>query len=363
MAEVDVFLSDGRYDDAKALLAERLDKNPLDRESKLYLLLVNVILNGPAVYENDIDQLRSLSNFSDIEKEIVRRVFILGFESAKKEEREDQAWAYQRLSRRLLLNQRLDQPIPKSGHHPRLGEHPLARFDKLKSDRARDRAISRRRLITISPKMYLMCLKFCRPALRMHQLPTWKPMVSRQTALIALSVGLLITPILYVLAVHRQTPDDSPISTRAVPTPAPHSVLMEDIIGLSRRSEARAADAEAKAKPPSHIISSTVLEERKSPLKADQQLSEPKTPKMVVGAATDLTKSEESLADTIVYETLRITPLRQEPRFAATATEDIDPGTAISVLEKEGDWLKIKARTTGSVGYVRKEYVAPLSPP
>jgi hypothetical protein len=55
--------------------------------------------------------------------------------------------------------------------------------------------------------------------------------------------------------------------------------------------------------------------------------------------------------------------LRQEPRFAAATTEDIDPGTAISVLETKGDWFKVKARPSGRVGYVRKEYIVPLSAP
>jgi len=71
IAEVDFFLNEGKYEAAKALLAQRLDKNPLDHESKLYLLLVNVTIDGTAAWEDDIDQLRSLSDFSDAEKEIV----------------------------------------------------------------------------------------------------------------------------------------------------------------------------------------------------------------------------------------------------------------------------------------------------
>jgi hypothetical protein len=375
MAEVDVFLSDGRYDDAKALLAERLDKNPLDRESKLYLLLVNVILNGPAVYEDDIDQLRSLSDFSDIEKEIVRRLFILGFESAKKEVREDQAWAYQRLSRRLLLNQRLDQPIPKSAaralrmnqrHAPELVDGVLGPGYENDAERRSDRTISAQRLIAVCKQTCIVWLNRCHRAFQTSSnLATWTAKISRQTTLITSTVGLLITPMLYLLSVHRQMTAGVPGSIRVVPPPstADDSVPAVDVTALSENAEARTTGAQAKAKLPLRIPSSTVVEERKWSVNHGKQLAELKPPKMVVTAATDRTKSEEPPTDAIDYETLRIVPLRQEPHFAAATTEDIDSGTVISVLETIGDWLKIKTRPSGSVGYVRKEYVAPASRP
>jgi hypothetical protein len=82
---------------------------------------------------------------------------------------------------------------------------------------------------------------------------------------------------------------------------------------------------------------------------------------MVDDAARKLRKSEEPPRHAIDYKAQRIVRLRPEPRFAAATTEDIDPGTAISVLEAKGDWLKVKTRPAGSVGYVRKEYIAPVS--
>jgi hypothetical protein len=63
------------------------------------------------LYEEDIDQLRNLSNLNDSEKEIVRRLFVLGFKSARKEGREDQIRAYQQLLTRLQLNQPLEPSI------------------------------------------------------------------------------------------------------------------------------------------------------------------------------------------------------------------------------------------------------------
>ena len=61
----------------------------------------------------------------------------------------------------------------------------------------------------------------------------------------------------------------------------------------------------------------------------------------------------------IEYRTRRIAPLRQEPSYGAPKSRDIDTGATISVLETKGDWLKVQAGP--SVGYVRKEYVTPLT--
>src|SRR5712692_1431708 len=106
--EIELFLRERKYEEARELLYQCVDQDPIDRESKLYLLLVNVTLDGPLAFEDDIDEVRSLSDLNETEKEIVRRLFVLGFQSAEKRGREDQAWAYQRLLRRLLLNQPLD---------------------------------------------------------------------------------------------------------------------------------------------------------------------------------------------------------------------------------------------------------------
>src|SRR5246127_996391 len=111
--EIEPLLNEGKYEEARVLLSCSLEQDPSDRESRLYLLLVNVMLNGPIAYENDIDKLRDLVDLSNTEKEIVRRIFVLGFEAADKDGREEQAWVYQRLLRRLLLAQALDQPIHK----------------------------------------------------------------------------------------------------------------------------------------------------------------------------------------------------------------------------------------------------------
>ncbi|HUK40829.1 MAG TPA: hypothetical protein VLX11_07295, partial [Candidatus Acidoferrales bacterium] len=71
--EIEPLLNEGKYEEARLLLSQSLEQDPSDRESRLYLLLVNVILNGPIAYEEEIDHLRELVHLSNSEKEIVRR--------------------------------------------------------------------------------------------------------------------------------------------------------------------------------------------------------------------------------------------------------------------------------------------------
>jgi hypothetical protein len=72
-------------------------------------------------------------------------------------------------------------------------------------------------------------------------------------------------------------------------------------------------------------------------------------------------KREDRLERGDAYVTRRAVLLRGEPRFASTAKAQIGAGTSISVLGAQGDWLKVKTRPSGAVGYVRKEYLVPES--
>src|ERR1044071_8194597 len=113
-AEVELLIRDRRYNDAKLLLTRHLEENSSDRSARLYLLLVDINQNGPVRYEEESDGLRTLSRLTESEKEILRQIFVLGFKSAEHEGRQEQALVYQRLLRRLLLNQSLDQAIPRT---------------------------------------------------------------------------------------------------------------------------------------------------------------------------------------------------------------------------------------------------------
>jgi hypothetical protein len=59
-------------------------------------------------------------------------------------------------------------------------------------------------------------------------------------------------------------------------------------------------------------------------------------------------------------EIARAAALKHEPRFAADAIEKVSRGTRVTVLQKERDWFKVKVRSSGSIGYLRKEYLSPF---
>src|SRR5919199_4835413 len=82
-ADLESFLAQGRFEDAKTLVVHSLEQNPFNREARLYLLLINITLDGPELWEEEIDQLRTVDHLSDIERDIIRRIFVIGCKSAE----------------------------------------------------------------------------------------------------------------------------------------------------------------------------------------------------------------------------------------------------------------------------------------
>lgn len=58
----------------------------------------------------------------------------------------------------------------------------------------------------------------------------------------------------------------------------------------------------------------------------------------------------------IKYATL----LRKEPNFSSPSLTTFPIGTKVIVLQKQGDWLQVRATTDGPIGFIRKEFVAAL---
>jgi hypothetical protein len=68
-------------------------------------------------------------------------------------------------------------------------------------------------------------------------------------------------------------------------------------------------------------------------------------------------------ADQLMLESeiWRPVKLRNEPKFAADTLEQVSSGTRVVVLRQERDWLHVKIKPSGSMGYLRKEYVIALA--
>jgi hypothetical protein len=60
------------------------------------------------------------------------------------------------------------------------------------------------------------------------------------------------------------------------------------------------------------------------------------------------------------FKTKQSVALREKPRFSSKSVYEVDRDTELTVLANEGDWLKVKLATANSVGFVRKEFVAPI---
>ncbi len=111
-SRIELLLQENKLIEALALLRQCTSEGLPERETYLYVLFARAHLHGPEPYEADIDALRSLGDLNDREREMVRRIFLYAFQVAEKVGQEEKKWAYQRLLRRLLLGQPLNQPIP-----------------------------------------------------------------------------------------------------------------------------------------------------------------------------------------------------------------------------------------------------------
>lgn len=59
----------------------------------------------------------------------------------------------------------------------------------------------------------------------------------------------------------------------------------------------------------------------------------------------------------IVVTANRQMTLRDHPRYSANSLREIDERTELSIVERRGDWLKVRLADGSASGFVRKEYV------
>jgi hypothetical protein len=61
------------------------------------------------------------------------------------------------------------------------------------------------------------------------------------------------------------------------------------------------------------------------------------------------------------YMARQMIALREEPRFASQAIEQIDGGTRVAVVAVVGDWFKVRTAHSRVAGFVRKEFIVPVA--
>lgn len=104
-------LQEARYEQAIATLTQRIASQPNDRMARLLLLLANVSQFGTGPFSREIEELRLFADLSSNERHIVRKIFLVCFQHAERDGQTLQKIVYQRLIRRLMLNQPLDLSI------------------------------------------------------------------------------------------------------------------------------------------------------------------------------------------------------------------------------------------------------------
>ena len=303
-----------------ARIGERV---PLGRRAQLFSLLARIQVDGAQTHEQEIDLIRTVDHLTESEREIVLEIFCFGYEAAEKEGRQDKMWAYHRLLRRLFLHQPLDQPIPLnecSQKTPRevtrhVAEPSAAQQSPKQSDTAR-----RVRTTSVSRWVYTYALS---------------------------SIGVLA--LLWTAFVFRSpTPAAiEPLAERASVSAAEPGAMRNAIVDQVATSSRSAATAQLDTPGQDGKI--------KSATKVANQAT-------TVDAARGKNREREPARDSLpIYQTGRRILLREEPRFGAAAQIMLDRGARLIVLEINGPWVKVRMEKTGAPGFVRDEFVAPVT--
>ncbi len=458
LTSIELLLQERRFEEVITVLSECLSRNRLDRETSLYVLLAKVQLDGVEPHEQEIDSLRRLYDLDDKEKQLVRRILLLGFQAAEKADNQEKTWAYQRLLRRLILGQPLDQPIPvtqKQVPAPRqeipvpltvslpgavqgqLTEAekriPTAGILPARKNMTRHLALALGVVVLLAtPMAYVVSGKHRAPANQTTARSESLPRITAGTKVTTLGLGAsesnpasatlratneeqlralvakqltglrrayarwmtkdrtLIGTLLLKLTVD---PSGKVVRVDEIEADLTDNKFVQVVIAEARKwqfPKARAMPAELTIPlrfVPGDLKPTKVARGERSlnpardrdaarfayaaggSHKAVKAITKVQSSRTEPGPTEEKVKLVSRRADKIVratglqteYKTERALTLRERPRFASTPLRDIDVGTQISVLEVDGDWLKVKSQTSGATGYVRKEHVAPAN--
>lgn len=464
-------LQEARYNEAIIALSQRIEIQPGDRMARLLLLLANVSQFGTGPFNGQIEEVRLLADLSSNERHIVRQIFLVCFQHAERDGQTIQKIAYQRLIRRLMLNQPLDisiteaREIEQSAESSSIFEVPgvspgtavsssetmaerftaaprrLHRWDEFALMGAGVMIVivlvgfyvtsGRRTPIAQNPAQIVSLvsglgsrdtewgISHTRPTAVLAPTFTGEPvrrLLNRQLENLnkayarwtdadpntsgTVSLKLRIEPsgtvtkieeVVSTLSEHRfldviiaeaklwKLPHGGTTSAEVsvplifnphAPEPAQQVVerqLREPDLPARELAAAHTSFALEEAEPPAAVLSvnakndSAVKPHTGGPLErvgdtdivvAPKRRSESPDKRAVereVAAAVPSAQTETEIA--------RPAALKHEPRFAADAIEMVGQGTRVTVLRTERDWIQVKVTSSGSVGYLRKEYL------
>ena len=305
----------------------RLEGHPGNRESELRALLIKIKAHGPEKYEREINGVREMPALEEPEREVIREIFLYGYGAAQAQAQENKARAYQRLLRRLLLHQPLNQSISSTVV---LEEKDI---------------VSPRRLGRITAQE-------CR-----HQKPFSYIVekTARHTFALGFAMGVISAGALLLLQFANWPRGVSAVTSRNAVSDENQHVFI---------TEHTNPDSVPGAKHPSLISNS----EFKPPQEGHRQEIEPissadESARRNPWAASRVPTESETNSDyPAEYQIQRSILFREEPRFGAPAQRTIKAGTAVRLIESKGRWLKVKLLSDDSTGFIRREFVTRLPP-
>lgn len=328
-------LQEARYVQAIAVLSERIDDQPQDRMAQLLFLLANISHYGSDRFAEPIEELRFITDLSTNERNIVRRIFLVCFQQAERDGQTLQKIVYQRLIRRLLLNQPLDLSIGEARAMERCGgELPTI----APTDLAPTSATS-----VAGPVQALAAL--ARPTQPLNHLA-----LTGTGAMILLLLGFFLFDGQNIAGQRNFQPLNSRTSAEGMAAAtANHAAPLEPPASAESRSGLEKAEPALKAHTRRRLEVAREARSAKTaqPTPDQRNLADAK-PKPAEPAVQSGTESEIISAST----------LKQEPRFAAEAIEKVDRGERVIVLDRKLQWIKVKMQTSGNVGYLRQEYLS-----
>lgn len=354
--------SQGKNRNAPLHSAQIGESDSSNRQAQLSSLLARIQVDGAQIHEQEIDRLRAVDDLSDTEREIVREIFCLGFDAAEKEQRQDKMRVYRWLLARLLLNHALDQPIPlneRSQEMPREVTGHVA--EPSITQQSPKQGGTARRVRTASVPQQVFRYAFC--SIGAAAL-VWTAFAFRSPT----DVRDAVVPVHYnqqdiARASAAQEDRVEPVAHAGAPTPP------AEIAPVAEGATAGTAEPA----PMSNAIVDEVATSSKSPatakLDTPAQAGKIKSAAKVanqaantVGAAAGKNREREPARDSLpIYQTRRRILLREKPRFGAPAQIMLDRGARLVVLEINGPWLMVKMENTGALGFVREEFVAPVT--
>lgn len=176
--------------------------------------------------------------------------------------------------------------------------------------------------------------------LRRKSATNWPAKAFPAGALPVAGAGLLLLPIGYFLLGHARTVSNPGTEIRWQGTSEPADALEKARLSIPV-SETSADD-----------------DNRRESAGSAPQVTEEKTRKAAFMENRSAAGKRVDQRDLMVgYVTRRTVALREAPRYAAKAKAQIGPGTSVSVLDTQGNWLRVKTKQSGTIGYVRKEYL------